>query len=66
VTPVYRICLAYESGFGHGLSGDAVVNPYALNSPEHEAYAIGHARGTEKRMQAEAGPAPGPLSDTRP
>lgn len=48
VPPVYAICLAYESGFGHGLKNDGLRNPYLDGSAEHEAYDVGRLKGIEK------------------
>ena len=53
---VLRICAAYESGFGHGLQGRALPQPYALGTGEHQAYQIGFDSGA-KRRQSEAQPA---------
>lgn len=40
---VQRICTAYESGFGRGLSGRDLAQPYANGSDEAEAYFIGYS-----------------------
>jgi hypothetical protein len=53
---VLRICAAHESGFGHGLQGRALPQPYALGTGEHQAYQIGFDSGA-KRRQSEAQPA---------
>lgn len=44
---VEGICVAYESGFGHGLQGDGLVNPYP-SGDFHEAYEVGYNRGSDK------------------
>lgn len=51
ITPVFIICNAYESGFGHGLADDKLCNPYTDGSQEHEAYGIGYAAGLERKPQ---------------
>ena len=38
---VASICNAYESGVGHHGRPTADVNPYAVGTPEHQAYQIG-------------------------
>lgn len=48
ITPTYSICLAYESGFGHGLANDSTVNPYPAGSAEFEAYAFGRRKGLDR------------------
>lgn len=40
---VADICNAYESGVGHRGRRTASINPYAVGTHEHEAYAIGAA-----------------------
>ena len=42
------ICIAYESGFGHGLKRSGYVNPYPEESPSAWAYAYGERCGLEK------------------
>jgi hypothetical protein len=42
---VHGICVAYESGFGHGLANDGMVNPYLSASCEREAYRLGREAG---------------------
>lgn len=46
---VLRVCTAYESGFGRGLSGRDLAQPYVGGSAEAEAYNLGHAAGTARR-----------------
>lgn len=45
---VSRICTAYESGFGRGLSKRDVAQPYASGSPESLAYFEGYTRAVAK------------------
>lgn len=49
ITPVFVICNAYESGFGHGLEDDKLVNPYTEGTNEREAYDIGYDEGKSRR-----------------
>jgi hypothetical protein len=49
ITPVFMICNAYESGFGHGRELDNLPNPYSAGSDEHAAYAIGYSEGERRR-----------------
>jgi hypothetical protein len=48
---VFRICDAYESGFGHGLAGDGAENPYPAPD-EFDAYNLGYAAGQERAREA--------------
>lgn len=47
-TEVFMICDAYESGMGHGLERDGLVNPYDKLSKTHEAYQIGYELGVQR------------------
>lgn len=47
---VISICDAYESGFGHGLKDDQLVNPYGPATIERIAYAHGYEKGLQKRQ----------------
>lgn len=38
---VLVITTAYESGFGHGLAGDDLPNPYSEGEDAHAAYSMG-------------------------
>jgi hypothetical protein len=45
VSKVFKICVAYESGYGHGYDHDDLPNPYKTGTNEHEAYNIGYENG---------------------
>jgi hypothetical protein len=49
ITRVVILCNAYESGFGHGLQGDGLPNPYTRGSEEWEAYQEGYNVAFERR-----------------
>lgn len=48
ITPVFQICVAYESGIGHGLKASACSNPYAVGTDEREAWQHGYDLGLER------------------
>lgn len=45
VSEVFKICNAYESGYGDGQQGEEGKNAYPEGSKEHEAYQIGYDAG---------------------
>jgi len=47
---VFKICDAYESGYGHGQKDDKLPNPYRVDSDEFYAYNIGYELGREKQI----------------
>lgn len=51
ITPVFMICVAYESGFGHGRDQDNLPNPYSEGTEEHEAYKVGYDEGYDRRWR---------------
>lgn len=51
ITPVFMICVAYESGFGHGRDHDNLPNPYSEGTEEHEAYKVGYDEGYDRRWR---------------
>jgi hypothetical protein len=51
ITPVFMICVAYESGFGHGKDQDNLPNPYSEGTEEHEAYKVGYDEGYDRRWR---------------
>ena len=51
---ILEICTAYESGFGHGVAGRNLDNPYEKYSNGWVAYDIGHAEGWGKQDGQEA------------
>lgn len=53
VTPVYRICVAYDQGFTRGARYDDMRQPYAEGTPEAEAYERGFKRAKETAAVAE-------------
>jgi len=42
VSEVFRICDAYEAGYGKGQVSSEDVNPFPDGSKEHEAWDIGY------------------------
>jgi hypothetical protein len=48
---IFALCVAYESGFGHGAKEDGLQNPYEKNSDAHHAWNFGHEKGYERRNQ---------------
>lgn len=49
---VIEICTAYESGFGQGMSGRSLGNPYSLSSRDAaEAWAYGLSEGLKRRSR---------------
>lgn len=46
---VERVCTAYESGFGRGLSGRDLAQPYADGCAEAQGYFLGYSAGLKKR-----------------
>lgn len=54
ITPVFKLCVAYESGFGHGLQADDLPSPYSDGSQEHEAYLVGYNEGLVKTISPPA------------
>ena len=62
ITPVFVICNAYESGYGHGMQADKLLNPYSLGSNEYEAYSIGYSEGFDKQSQASSSPPVEPVA----
>lgn len=54
VSDIFRICDAYESGFGHGFKDDRLPNPYGPPE-EREAYDIGYRTGRDRREHATQG-----------
>lgn len=58
ITEVFMICDAYESGMGHGLERDGLINPYDKLSKLHEAYQIGYDLGVERSIEKTAGSEP--------
>lgn len=51
ISEVFMICDAYESGIGHGLQRDGLINPYDKMSKLHEAYKIGYELGVQRTAQ---------------
>jgi hypothetical protein len=47
VSEVFKICVAYDSGYGSGLVYDMADNPYPPNSKLAEAWDIGYTAGRE-------------------
>jgi len=44
------VCLAYEQGYGKGLSGKAIENPYGNSDRDvYDAWDIGYREGEEKK-----------------
>jgi len=50
---ILAICTAYESGFGHGVKRDQLVNPYGSYSNEWVAHGIGYEAGVKRSLQIE-------------
>lgn len=53
ISTTYRVCHAYESGYGHGLQGDGLDNAASdtFSDPrENEAYRIGYRQGLRVRV----------------
>ena len=51
VSDVYIICMAYESGVGHGFQNDNLINPYKEGTDPYEAYEYGVAEGNSQREE---------------
>ena len=47
-TKIYMICVAYESGVGHGMRKNGYKNPYRAGTEEHEAWGYGYKEGEDK------------------
>lgn len=61
ITPVYRVCVAYDQGFTRGERYDDMRQPYAAGTPEAEAYEHGFKRAKETTApqgEAQAGETP--------
>jgi hypothetical protein len=52
-TLVRHVCTAYESGFGHGVEGRDLGNPYVPVSSAWEGYRYGYEQGLKKRSAHE-------------
>lgn len=51
---VHIVCNAYEAGFGKGLRGEVVENPYhLLREWEYKAWNKGYEEGKKRRELAE-------------
>jgi len=51
----YRICVAYEQGFGDGYAKRTdKSNPYMAKTVEHEAWSIGFATGLRRSSEPTA------------
>jgi hypothetical protein len=55
ITPVFELCNAYESGFGHGLQKDDAVSPYPPRTQKAEAYQIGYEEGARRASVTKGG-----------
>lgn len=53
ITRVFRTCVAYESGVGHGLAKDKLPNPYMPGTDEHTAYASGYEFGERQQRDTQ-------------
>lgn len=51
---VLFICIAYESGFGHGAENRNLGNPYGEGTDEFDAYAYGWEQGRRRSSEAQA------------
>lgn len=51
ISKTYKICDAYEAGFGTGIDGKEYTNPYDPTIEEYEAWDIGFFEGKKRKEE---------------